>query len=293
MIIVKLWGGIGNQLFQYSFGKYLSKYLNTEVKYDIQTIQKAKNFTKRSLGILDFNIHIEIASKEDNGKLKYFSKGIFARIERKLSQKLPFLFKTYFVESELHSRIDKSNIKDNCYYDGYWQSYHYLNQIESIISTEIILRYPLSKNCQSLISAIKNTESISIHIRRGDYINIKKNFDRFGVCSKHYYESSIQYISKLCENPIFYIFSDDINWAKENFIGSQYCFVYGNLPSEDMYLMSQCKHNIIANSTFSWWGAWLNNKKDKTIIAPANWYNMKQNNATERLIPETWNLIKN
>lgn len=289
MIIVKISGGLGNQLFQYAFGRYLACQLNTFVEYDIQTIQNAKNFTKRSLGILDFNIQIDIASKKNIGKLKYFTQGIFVRIERKLSQKLPILFKSYFVESGLHSEIDKMYIKDNCYYDGYWQSFRYLETNRNLLIEQISISKISEEDKLLLINnQINNSPSISIHIRRGDYISIKKNSDIFHVCSMAYYDKAIAYFKDRYINPKFHVFTDDIEWAKMNFVGNQFNFVVGNEPAEDMILMSRCKHNIIANSTFSWWGAWLNTNEQKIVIAPKQWYIGDLNKLTVNLIPDTW-----
>lgn len=288
MVIVKISGGLGNQLFQYCFGQYLAKRLNTKVLYDIQTTKNINDFTIRAIGLTYFECQLEIALKKEIKKMKFFTGGILERLERKIAQKCPHFLKPYFVEQATHEILNSNQLKDNCYYDGYWQSYKYLVPIESIIHHEVKLKYPLQVKINDFLNEIINSQSVSIHIRRSDYITIKQNFDRFGICGKKYYENAILYIKKYFADPIFYIFSDDLDWARENFVGSQYIFVSGNNPAEDLYLMSNCKHNIIANSTFSWWGAWLNPNKEKIVIAPKKWYNDKLNNSTIELIPETW-----
>lgn len=117
--------------------------------------------------------------------------------------------------------------------------------------------------------------SVSVHIRRGDYL-LRKHSKIHGLCSLEYYLQAIQFIKSKSKDPVFYFFSDDIPWARENFCNPSYKFVDCNSGSNsclDLYLMSQCKHNIIANSTFSWWGAWLNRNKEKIVVAPSVWFN--------------------
>ena len=287
MIIIKIFGGLGNQLFQYSFGKYLELKLNTIVKYDIQTNKKIKNFTSRDIELQFLNISLEIATEDEIKKLKYFTSGILSRIERKIAQKLPCIIRSYFVEPSVQTIINYQNLKDNCYYDGYWQSYKYLSDIEIAPYKEISKKnFLVDKETQA--TKILSNESISIHIRRGDYLSIKKNSEIFSVCDMSYYEKAILYITQRLPKPNFFIFSDDIDWAQRNFFGQQFYFIDGNIPSEDMHLMSLCKHNIIANSTFSWWAAWLNSNKNKIVIAPKQWYIGPLNKSTENLIPNSW-----
>jgi hypothetical protein len=288
MVIVKLFGGLGNQLFQYCFGQYLANQLNTDVKYDVQCDKKSKNFTPRLLGLLSFNIEIETVYNVDIRKMKWFSTGLFERIERKIVQKFPEINKYYFVELDQHNVILSENLTNNCYYDGYWQSYKYLQIIEDKLRTEIIIKEIDNKAQLELIREIGNCQSVSLHVRRGDYISIKVNTKVFNLCSLEYYEDAIAYLLCKYKNSIFFVFSDDIEWANNNFKGDNFRFVTGNEPAMDMYLMSLCKHNIIANSTFSWWGAWLNTNVDKTVIAPKSWYNPNSKFKTKTLIPDTW-----
>jgi hypothetical protein len=285
MIIVKISGGLGNQLFQYSFGQYLSKVLNTSVLYDLQTEKKIVNYLPRKLGLNSFDIELNIASLNDTKKMKCFNNGILERIERKFAQFLPSLFSTYFVE-----KTEKIRIKDNCYYDGYWQFYKYQTQDGINFTSFSLSNINTNEVNRQILRLLIEHNSISIHIRRGDYISIKKNSSIFCICNYDYYESAIQYIDNVVEDPIYYIFcdGDDLKWARDNFIGKQFRFVTGNSPIEDLYLMSKCKHNIIANSTFSWWAAWLNKSDHKIVIAPKQWYNGKQNSITTNLVPDTW-----
>lgn len=290
MIIVKITGGIGNQLFQYSFGQYLSKQLNTAVLYDLQTDKIVINYIPRALGLYSFDIELNVATAREIKKMKFFNNGILERVERKMASKVPYLFKSYIVEKNDSPKINCFKIRDNCYYDGYWQSYKYQTNDKISLNNVSLNAIYTSKINRELVNLIKNSNSISIHIRRGDYISIKRNNSIFSICSNEYYNNSIEYIRTKVENPVFYIFCevDDLNWAKDNFTGEQFKFITDNKVTTDLYLMSRCKHNIIANSTFSWWAAWLNSNADKIVIAPKQWYNGKLNLNTTNLILDSW-----
>ena len=287
MVIVKLFGGLGNQLFQYAFGQYMAKVLNVIVKYDLQTGLSMRNFTTREFELMNFDFDINVATIDEINGLKFLSSGFFSRLQRKLIQQFPVFSKNYFVEDISHKLLTDNELKDNCYYDGYWQSFHYLDINKDVLQSQICLK-KFSIGNEELVDNINLKNSISLHVRRGDYISIKKNRDIFHICNLDYYKAAIDIIEQNVSDPQYYIFSDDIEWAKQNFIGSKFIFVEGNIPHIDMYLMSNCKNNIIANSTFSWWGAWLNNNPNKVIIAPQRWYHGAMNDASKNLIPEKW-----
>jgi hypothetical protein len=288
MVIVKISGGLGNQLFQYSFGKYLSKLLNTKVKYDLQTNRKLRNFTPREIESAIFGSETEIATKPEIKRMKFFTKGIPERLERKMIQKMPFLNNSFFVESPFAKRLKTSYFRDDCYYDGYWQSYKYpISSEASLFNKESIIK-ALTETNKEILKNLSNNLSIGLHIRRSDYLSNKKNASIFEECGKKYYEKAIQYFSSNYTNSVFYIFSDDLSWAVANFKGNEFIHVTDNQPLIDFFLMSSCKHNIIANSTFSWWAAWLNPNKNKIVIAPEKWYRGEINDCTMDLLPDNW-----
>jgi hypothetical protein len=144
------------------------------------------------------------------------------------------------------------------------------------------------------IKKIENNNSVSIHVRRGDFFKNKKRIQRYGnICTNSYYKKAINIIKHKINDPIFLVFSDDIDWAKQNFTGSNFIFVdwnKGKSSYRDMHLMSLCKHNIIANSTFSWWGSWLNNNENKVVISPSKMNNKHKD--FSQLFPEKWVRIK-
>lgn len=288
MIIVKISGGLGNQLFQYAFGEYASQVLNSEVYYDIKTNLVRNDFTQRSLLLNKLNINFNSASNYEISKVNKYYKGNLGRILRKISTFIPILTPNLKVENVSDEVLYDNKLKDNCYYDGYWQNYYYIQFVDKHISQKIALDNEIVFKYQSLIDEIENNMSVSIHIRRTDYITIKKNTKIFEICDLDYYNNAINYLESNYSNLVYYIFSDDINWAKNNFKDKKFRIISGNEAYVDLFLMSKCKHNIIANSTFSWWGAWLNKNPNKIIIAPQKWYKGKRNKKNEKLILKEW-----
>lgn len=273
MIIVKIKGGLGNQLFQYAFGLYLKNSLNSEVFYCIDVDKKNKNLTKRELGISKFNFTLKTVDYKSVERYKLFDSGILDRIEHKLHRLFPILnYNGYVVEPTNHEMISTKFIRNNCFYDGYWQNLNYLKSNNQSLIENLKLKDGIKdENTFNKIKSVENN-SVSIHVRRGDYISIKKNADIFSISSIDYYKKAIEIIEKKITNPEYFIFSDDIEWCKLNFKVGNFHFITGNSAEQDLLLMSKCRHNIIANSTFSWWAAWLNNYENKIVIAPYNWY---------------------
>jgi hypothetical protein len=255
--IIKIKGGLGNQLFQYAHGrKCIEK--GEEVVFDISFFEENKKDTLRPFLLNKFNIletNIFLPLKESIIK-KYLNK-----IKSKLSGEY-----------------------------GFFQSEKYFKGIEPMIRKEFTLKDPLSQTAQTYADQIQqNHNSVSIHIRRGDYVLNSSANKHHGVCDLEYYERAISKIKELIDSPAFFIFSDDIEWVRENLKVDN--AIYVSNPSlsecEEMMLMSYCKHNIIANSTFSWWGAWLNQNPNKIVIAPQKWLNTDTSNQPD-IIPPTW-----
>ena len=187
----------------------------------------------------------------------------------------------------------------NVYLEGYWQSEKYFKEIEYIIRKDLIIKPNLKGRNKDIAKKIVSENSISLHIRRGNYVANPEIFKVHGTCEQEYYYEAIDYITENVKEPYFYIFSDEIEWAKDNFkIEYAHTFVDINIGFdgenyqdeknyEDLRLMSLCKHNIIANSSFSWWGAWLNQNPEKIVIAPKKWFN-DESLDTSDLIPNSW-----
>ena len=190
----------------------------------------------------------------------------------------------------MEDEYSKNKLKkfDNIYLSGYWQGEKYLENTNYNINN--YFKFNCANKLTKISEKIKNTNSVSIHFRRGDYVNNIKTNTFHGLCGFNYYNNGIKFISKNISNPIYFVFSDDINWVKQNFkLNYPTIYIEDNKDYEDMYLMSLCRHNIIANSTFSWWGAWLNKNPDKIVIAPQKWFADKvKNKNTNKIIPKEW-----
>jgi len=265
MVIVKILGGLGNQMFQYAYANAL-KQKGYNVKLDITGFHNYSLHGGYHLN--NYNVTIDVATENEILFIK--KKNYFKNILRQLCLKNKIILK----ERTLLFNNKFLSISDNTYVEGYFQSEKYFNSIRNSILESFTLINPISSYGVSIsekIISLKNT--CSIHIRRGDYLNdVNKNI--FGTCSLNYYKDAISHIEKNIPNITFFIFSNDIEWSKDNINVKHAVYIDNSsrIPNEDIYLMSLCKHNIIANSSFSWWGSWLNTNKHKIVIAPKNWF---------------------
>jgi hypothetical protein len=298
MICIQLNGGLGNQMFQYAFGKACAIKNQTDIILDISRLERSHtspNNTTRSLEIHIFNSEITIASVKDLKK----HKPIMYKIANVIAINTGYggiQTSKYFIENKFYFNKKISLISTNCFISGYWQSYLYFNKIKTFIDDEY--KFPELINIQnrSIMKEIKTVNSISLHIRRTDYINNNNNTEGHIVCSVDYYLKAVAVLSNKVVEPVFFIFSDDINWAKKNIHLKYPCkFISNNTGKSsyiDMQLMSNCKHNIISNSSFSWWGAWLNKNPEKIVVAPKYWYTDENRNAKiSDLIPRMWFMV--
>ena len=292
MIIVQLLGGLGNQLFQYAIGRRIAYENDTILKLDLTGFQNY-NIRKYKLGSL--NIIENIATLEEIVLLKGSGDPcVFGKVKSLVKK-----FKPYYKQSIIKERFFQFDpnmllVKDNAYLRGYWQSEKYFKHIEDIIRQEFTLRAKPDKINSQLGSDIVSRNSVSIHVRRGDYASNSRINKIHGTCNLDYYFESINKIAEVVEEPTFYVFSDDPPWVHKNLkIPYPTVFVTHNGPEkdyEDLRLMSLCKHHIIANSSFSWWGAWLCSNPDKMVFAPKKWFNTPDLD-TRDLIPESWHRI--
>jgi hypothetical protein len=226
--------------------------------------------------ILDyFNIDYEIASKDEILQLADNSLALKNRIKRKIFGRK----KTYIHEKQYYKYMPEILLMDNVYLDGYWQSDKYFCDMkDEIVHTLKFREFMDIKNIQ-ISSEMNCCTSVSIHIRRGDYIERYNN--QFGnICTLDYYKKAMNYFNNKYTNVIFYVFSNDVDWVKQNMMSENIKIIdwnNGYKRQDDMQLMTMCKHNIIANSSFSWWGAWLNTNPQKEVIAPNCWINDNNN----------------
>lgn len=270
MIVTKINGGLGNQMFQYAIAKAVAKKRNDKFKLDISIYPQQ---TLRQYELNYFNINENIATNEEIIKTAG-NENTWFKIKRKLKLN-PKRPQSYFREKEI-AIFDNSvfNYEKDIYLDGYWQNEEYFKDIKVELLKDFTLKNDISQEAKKYLNDIKNTNAISLHIRRGDYIQNTHTSNIHGVCNLEYYKKAIDYIYKYIQNPTFYIFSDDIAWCKKNFNFLQNKVFVDNTKNafDDLTLMINCNHNVIANSTFSWWGAWLNSKQDQIVVAPKLWW---------------------
>lgn len=274
MVIIKISGGLGNQLFQYAFGEFVKNKTGQEVKYDLGLVQNNNRFTNRNLDIDKLGISLQLATKEEIKTFKKFPEKWW-RIERKLAHIFPFFNPKMKVLNDPHAQVDPL---PNTYYDGYWQRMEYIDEVKNQLLSQICVPDDFSQKYKDFLADLANENSVSVHIRRDDYLKIPVNAKIFEVCDIEYYKKAIKYIKSKVASPKFYIFTQDMEWAKKHFSGEEFHLVQGNSAIEDLLLMSKCKHNIIANSTFSWWASYLNTNPEKIIIVPEKWYKNSDSN---------------
>ncbi len=265
MIISRLYGGLGNQLFQYAIARKLSIDANKKLLIN-------KSLFSNGNYIHNYEL--------DQFKITYDGYYDFNWLE-KLKLKLVKIGLINFpnVLNEETYNIKINSFKEKYYLDDYWQDEKYFKQIKNILSDELMPKR-ISKNSKILVNKIKNTNSVCMHIRRGDYLKLE-NLDSLGVCSTNYYFNSVDLMIENLDKPNFFVFSDDIEWCRNNIrINGNSYFIPNSFTNIDsFYLMRNCKHYIISNSTFSWWPAWLSNFESKIVIAPKIWWKSNPHNS--------------
>jgi hypothetical protein len=286
MICVQLYGGLGNQLFQYSAGRALAIRHATTLYLDtVKLGMSAKGSTPRSYELNVFSHAASILSDEmQRPRL----------IMRCLPRLSNFIFSQNILqEANRHYDQNFDNASDNTYLIGYWQSYRYFSGVEDWLINDFQLKKPLSWVGNQFLTKICSSNSVALHIRRGDYVTNKSANKHHGVIPINYYWDAIKIIKETTIEPIFYIFSDDQEWSRKNFLSLKNAiFVDNNLDMgswEDLYLMGFCRHHIIANSSFSWWGAWFADRRwgiNRKVILPRRWFS--KSNVEADMAPKHW-----
>lgn len=288
MIFAKIIGGLGNQMFQLAFAEVMRHIHQTRLfldtsdyaqysdrQYDMHCFMLGYAFA-RPLQLRRFR---EIAGRKQRIE-RYIANTIHGKGQvLKEQQNEQFRFNTTIVRRYPH----------DLYLDGYWQSYKYFIEHEDRIRALFRFKETIRLQNKAILDQTSQAQTVALHVRRGDYVHDQKANKVHGTCSLDYYQQAIELMKEKIPNPYFLIFSDDISWCKLSIRTgvSQYFVDHSNQNWEDMQLMSMCQHQIIANSSFSWWAAWLNINPDKIIIAPKKWLSNK-NIPTEDLLPQNW-----
>lgn len=269
-IIINLIGGVGNQMFQYALGYAISKRTGFPLYIDLSSF---KEYKARNYELEKFNCELNIVSREDCDKLN----------------KKHFFEKTLYKDKKKTFNPDVLNVNHSVYLKGFWQSEKYFLDIrEDILNIFSFKNYDFIKN-QALLDEIKASNSISVNLRLGDYINNETIKKEHFVCRKKYYKNALTYIASHIESPVFYVFSDDLELAKKYLPkGFDYKFANTDNWQEDLYFMQNAKHNIVANSSFSWWAAWLNRNPDKIVVAPDRWFTSSAKICDKDHVPDDW-----
>ena len=275
MKIVKLKGGLGNQMFQYSFAKALEKMTNDSIKLDLSSYNHLENDQVRKPRILKFNISLPIATQEDianiclmeheNSGLNYKSKALVV---------FEMLFNhRYFFEIDRSYRNIVALQKYN-YYDGYWQSWKHVESVIEEVRKDFTPRADLNEKTKRFIEEVEKCNSVFLGIRKGDYSLEEKHYGSYG---QDYFSNAMKYIDEKVESPVYYVFSNDIEWVKNNIdFENRHVIVRENKDVEsdfeELLIMSSCVHSSIVNRTFYWWGAKLKEHDGKIVIAPKRWF---------------------
>ena len=296
MIIVQLLGGLGNQMFQYALGKHLAMLNNTELKLDLSVLENRvpfkKGFVFRNYDLDIFDINPSIATSGDiplypshlkinsiphrlYNLIKIRSRGYKYLLEWRLNS-----YKTILYNDKILKQ------RGNLYLAGYWASPKYFQGIEELVRKDFKFKEGLEVKCEDIKNKIISSNSVCITVRRTDFLVVKA----MGFHGLEYFNKAVSIISERIANPVFFIFSDDMDWCKANIkLEQPYHFVdeeyYGEKFKDKLQMMSLCKHFINANSNFAWWAAWLSENKEKLIIVPKNYYHDRD---ARDLIPDDW-----
>ena len=287
MIIVKLMGGLGNQMFQYAAGRALAFANNDRLKLDLSYFLNppAEN-VPRKYELYNFKL---VAEEATNEQLRhFFPRSLVQRVFKKVKQSMGVSQPSYFSEPHFHYSPNFNSLSGDVYLDGYWQSAKYFSSIENIIRYEL---NPVFSGCQKtarLLGKILGSNSVCINVRRADFL--QNNYH--GCMGTDYYDEAQAIITRLVGNSKKFIFSDDIAWCKEQFgnaldttvVGHEYA---GSDFIDYLFLMLSCKHFIIPNSSFAWWAAWLCTNPNKQVIAPLRWFNDPSVNTSD-IVSDEW-----
>ena len=292
MITINIIGGLGNQMFQYAFGYAISKEKSVKIKLDTSGFDV---YDLRSYELNLFNIEENSDLKpayifllnQLNGK----NNTLLTKTFRKMLRGLLRFTKFYYQEKkEFVFDKDVFNIKIDTYFYGYWQNEKYFKKYRKELLEIFTLKNIHPKTIEYQQQIVKS-DAVSIHIRRGDYVTDTHTNSVHGTCDVRYYKRAVMEVLKNKKQAHFFIFSDDLDWAKKNldFIDNKtFVRLESEIPDhEEMHLMSKCKHNIIANSSFSWWGAWMNKNSTKIVIAPKKWFKNSKMNQSQ-IVPHDW-----
>jgi hypothetical protein len=274
VIVVALKGGLGNQLFQYAIARRLAEDTGQPFKLDLTAYQYDSG---RRYALGPFSVRGEIASEADIRRVKPLVKDAGRHSPSILWNYLRYS-KTWVQERTPYT-YDPSIVRPrrDVYLDGYWANEGYFASIEPIVRREFTVRAEPDRANAAMAREIASVTSVCVHVRRGDYASDPATQKFHGLAPVRYYERAVERLTKTVRDPHLFVFSDDADWTKEHLrLGYSTTYVTHNAPDkdyEDLRLMAACRHHVIANSSFSWWGAWLAKQQGQIVVAPEKWLN--------------------
>jgi len=290
MIIVRLNGGLGNQIFQYAAAFALAKKNADEFKIDNSELisPASRGQVSRNFSLGNFKISAQVARVEEIREVRY-PLGLLSRISKTFQKKI---LRKFYVD--WHPEIQ--NLRGSIYLDGYFQSEKYFLEYAGELLKEFVLREGSNKETESILFEFGNKNPlVALHIRRGDYVSNPRVSQSHNLCGKKYFDNAINYLREKLGDFNLIIFSDDVSWVKNNMqFPVTYTFVADiahklgiNLnEAQEMILMSRCHHQIISNSSFSWWGGYINRSPSKVVVAPNIW--TKGSIQQPNILPGSW-----
>ena len=287
MIITQINGGLGNQMFPYAAGRALALRHGVDLALDTRIFDGGTQF---GFGLDHFahaarqGLPAEMPPERRQNRLRYL-------VWRGLKLK-PHLFR----EHGLSYNAGFDDLGDGVYLKGYWQSERYFKSVEAAIRDDFVITTPPTPENAAILTELAHLPAISLHIRRGDYVKDSRTNATHGTCTLEYYARAVDMIAgTMTDKPVIFTFSDDPVWVRENLVLPYEMRVMEHNDSdhnyEDLRLMSACRHHIIANSSFSWWGAWLNPSPDKLVVSPARWF-ADPKMLNEDIWPENWSRLE-
>jgi hypothetical protein len=289
LVIVRLLGGLGNQMFQYATGRAVADRLGVPLLLDISAFQR---YDLRRFELHEWAVQADVANSFALWRAGTLP-NLFPPFQRFLHKVRVLRQPSVFKEKSFAYDPAICNVAAPIVLDGYWQSERYFHHIADRLRRDFVLARSVNDENHGMSLQIQHAgvRAVSLHIRRGDYVSDAKTAQYHGVCSLEYYAAAAEHVALRVPDPIFFVFSDDLEWVSENLkLRHTVRLVNVNGPGHgayDMALMMACRHHVIANSSFSWWGAWLNPHADKIVIAPKRWFKDAPHDTTD-LVPEGW-----
>jgi hypothetical protein len=283
MIVARIFGGLGNQMFQYAAGRALALRHRTELALDLRAFE---SYTLHRYALSRLRIEARVA---DAAELRHYGRRKLALISR-----LPLgRVRRYHVERTFGARAGWARVPADAYLSGYFQSEFFFAEAAERLRHEFLPVAALGRANEDALALIAGCESVALHVRRGDYVSDKATLDIHGACSAGYYRQAVELMRERVRAPRFFVLSNDLDWARQNVaLPGDTVFVDWNAssPELDLHLMSRCRHHVIANSTFSWWGAWLASHPGQVVIAPRPWFDSRALDDSG-VLPPRWTRI--